>query len=197
MPSVCLRTCRFQLKSNSDFAVADWSASSNSSHALLNTFLTKGKLKRPGRGEGEGSDVNVGVAYVTVIMPSFALIFSLSLQLTADYPTCIGLCLQWAVPSPYLKHDICDIIQQCFPLGRRELSGRPCTSRHANVERLWVRIPQSSPAEPSCHRCGPTCLKTESNLAPHMAASPLRHVISQCASTWGSLAILTLTFLFF
>ena len=34
-------------------------------------------------------------------------------------------------------------------------------------------------AEPSCHRCAPTCLETESNLAPHMAVLPLRYVISR------------------
>ena len=29
----------------------------------------------------------------------------------------------------------------------------------------------SAPAGPSCHRCAPTCLETESNLAPYMAVS--------------------------
>ena len=33
----------------------------------------------------------------------------------------------------------------------------------------------SPPAGPSCYRCAPTCLETESNPAPHMAASPLWH----------------------
>ena len=28
---------------------------------------------------------------------------------------------------------------------------------------------------PPCHKCAPTCLKTESKLARHMAAMPLRH----------------------
>ena len=78
------------------------------------------------------------------------------------------------------------------PQESERLTGRACTLRHASVERLWVQIPLSPPAGPSCHRCAPTCLETESNLAPHMAASPLRHVISQCVSTWDSLSILTL-----
>ena len=33
----------------------------------------------------------------------------------------------------------------------------------------------SPPAGPSCHRCAPTCLKTESNLLLHMTASPLTY----------------------
>ena len=33
----------------------------------------------------------------------------------------------------------------------------------------------SPPTGPSRHRCAPTCLETESSLALHMAASPLRH----------------------
>ena len=48
----------------------------------------------------------------------------------------------------------------------------------ASIERLSVQIPLSPPAGPSFHRCALTCLETENNLA----ASPLRHTISQCAS---------------
>ena len=73
---------------------------------------------------------------------------------------------------------------------RKWLSGRACTSRHASVERLWVWTPLSLSAGSSCHRCAPTCLETESNLVPYLAALPLRHFISQCASTWDSLTIL-------
>ena len=49
----------------------------------------------------------------------------------------------------------------------------------------------SPPAGPSCYMCAPTCLETENNLAPHMAPSPLRHIISQCAGMWESHVILT------
>ena len=40
----------------------------------------------------------------------------------------------------------------------------------------------SPPAGPSCYRYALTCLETEINLAPHMAALPLRRITSQCAS---------------
>ena len=53
----------------------------------------------------------------------------------------------------------------------------------------------SPPAGPQailwCHRFAQTCLETKSNLAPHMAASHLCTVISQCANTWDSLTIWT------
>ena len=46
----------------------------------------------------------------------------------------------------------------------------------------WLESHCSPPAGPSCHRCALTCLETESNLAPHMAAiaryfSVRKHVI--------------------
>ena len=72
---------------------------------------------------------------------------------------------------------------------RRYLSGRPYTSRHASVKRFWVRIPHSLPAEPSCHRCTPTCLETKSNLALHMVALPLKAgIVNRWQFLWNQLA---------
>ena len=46
----------------------------------------------------------------------------------------------------------------------------PTPQGTASTERLWVQIPLSPLAGPLCHRCAPTCLETESNLAPNIKA---------------------------
>ena len=74
---------------------------------------------------------------------------------------------------------------------RRWLSGRACTSRHASVKRLWVRIPLSPPAGPSWHRYALTCLETERNLAAAYGSLALKVLYFLVWKHGDSLAILT------
>ena len=52
---------------------------------------------------------------------------------------------------------------------------RSITTRDTKV--LWAQILLIPPAGPSYNMCALTCLETESNVALHMAALPLRHFI--------------------
>ena len=79
-------------------------------------------------------------------------------------------------------HQECCTDLTTFCLCNEPTNGSETTSRHASMEKLWVRIPLSPPAGSSCHRCAQTCLEIDINLVPYMAALPLRHVISQWQS---------------